>query len=271
MCQEEVKIRQVPYFFQIRNTGLALRSSSCKISTSLLSERRTLFLKSILIVEDEQAIARVLAAYLRKAEFEVHHAADGPTALTLFDTVTPSLVLLDVMLPGMDGWDLLRIIREKSACPVIMLTALDDISDRLNGLNAGADDYMSKPFVPEEVVARVNAVLRRNPHWTSGGEEKRSFGNLVIDLAAKQVLLNGAEVALTPRDLSLLFFLSDYPNRTFTRDHLIEQVWGMDYDGSDRAVDLSIKRLRQALSHWSPETGEIRTLRGMGYQFWIAN
>jgi len=228
-------------------------------------------LKSILIVEDEQAIARVLAAYLRKAEFEVHHAADGPTALSLFDTVTPSLVLLDVMLPGMDGWDLLRIIREKSACPVIMLTALDDISDRLNGLNAGADDYMSKPFVPEEVVARVNAVLRRNPHWTSGGEEKRSFGNLVIDLAAKQVLLNGAEVALTPRDLSLLFFLSDYPNRTFTRDHLIEQVWGMDYDGSDRAVDLSIKRLRQALSHWSPETGEIRTLRGMGYQFWIAN
>ncbi|MGV2966622.1 response regulator transcription factor [Paenibacillus sp. AGC30] len=228
-------------------------------------------MKSILIVEDEQAIARVLAAYLRKAEFEVHHSADGPTALTLFDTVTPSLVLLDVMLPGMDGWDLLRIIREKSACPVIMLTALDDISDRLNGLNAGADDYMSKPFVPEEVVARVNAVLRRNPHWTSGGKEKRSFGNLVIDLAAKQVLLNGAEVALTPRDLSLLFFLSDYPNRTFTRDHLIEQVWGMDYDGSDRAVDLSIKRLRQALSHWSPETGEIRTLRGMGYQFWIAN
>lgn len=148
-----------------------------------------------------------------------------------------------------------------------MLTALDDISDRLNGLNAGADDYMSKPFVPEEVVARVNAVLRRNPHWTSGGEEKRSFGNLVIDLAAKQVLLNGAEVALTPRDLSLLFFLSDYPNRTFTRDHLIEQVWGMDYDGSDRAVDLSIKRLRQALSHWSPETGKFGRCEEWGINF----
>jgi len=228
-------------------------------------------LKSILIVEDEQAIARVLAAYLRKAGFDVRHAADGPTALTLFDSDVPALVLLDVMLPGMDGWDLLRVIREKSPCPVIMLTALDDIQDRLNGLNAGADDYMSKPFVPEEVVARVNAVLRRNPHWTAEGEGKRYFGNLVIDLAAKQVLLNGAEVALTPRDLSLLMFLSEYPNRTFTREHLIEQVWGLDYDGSDRAVDLSIKRLRQALSHWLPETGEIRTLRGMGYQFWIAN
>lgn len=150
---------------------------------------------------------------------------------------------------------------------MIMLTALDDISDRLNGLNAGADDYMSKPFVPEEVVARVNAVLRRNPHWTSGGKEKRSFGNLVIDLAAKQVLLNGAEVALTPRDLSLLFFLSDYPNRTFTRDHLIEQVWGMDYDGSDRAVDLSIKRLRQALSHWSPETEKFGRCEEWGINF----
>jgi DNA-binding response OmpR family regulator len=250
---------------------LALCFRSCKISTQASEVKGDTFLKSILIVEDEQAIARVLAAYLRKAGFDVRHAADGPTALTLFDSDVPSLVLLDVMLPGMDGWDLLRMIREKSACPVIMLTALDDIQDRLNGLNAGADDYMSKPFVPEEVVARVNAVLRRNPHWTAGGEGKRYFGNLVIDLAAKQVLLNGAEVALTPRDLSLLLFLSEYPNRTFTRDHLIEQVWGMDYDGSDRAVDLSIKRLRQALSHWLPETGEIRTLRGMGYQFWIAN
>ncbi len=223
----------------------------------------------ILIVEDEEGIARVLSAYLKKAGFETLRAADGHQALELFNSSAPALVILDIMLPGMDGWDLLKIIRSKSACPVIMLTARDDIQDRLTGLDGGADDYMTKPFMPEEVVARVNAVLRRRPHWNDGGS-KRNFGNLVIDMAAKRVYLNGAEVALSPRDLSLLLFLSEPPNRTFTRDHLIEQVWGMDYDGSDRAVDLSVKRLRQSLSHWSSQTGELRTLRGMGYQFWLS-
>lgn len=223
----------------------------------------------ILIVEDEEGIARVLSAYLKKAGFKTLRAADGHQALELFNSSSPALVILDIMLPGMDGWELLKMIRSKSACPVIMLTARDDIQDRLTGLDGGADDYMTKPFMPEEVVARVNAVLRRRPHWNDG-ISKRNFGNLVIDMAAKRVYLNGAEVALSPRDLSLLLFLSEHPNRTFTRDHLIEQVWGMDYDGSDRAVDLSVKRLRQSLSHWSSQTGELRTLRGMGYQFWLS-
>lgn len=149
-----------------------------------------------------------------------------------------------------------------------MLTARDGISDRLDGLNGGADDYMVKPFVPEEVIARINAVLRRPPHWNDH-RSTRIYGNLHIDLAAKQVQVNGAGVALNPRELALLLFLAERPNRTFTREQLIEQVWGMDYDGSDRAVDLSIKRLRQALSHWSAKDGEIRTLRGMGYQLWV--
>jgi two-component system response regulator ResD len=149
-----------------------------------------------------------------------------------------------------------------------MLTARDGIGDRLAGLNGGADDYMSKPFMPEEVVARVNAVLRRRPVWTSD-ESRRLYGNLVIDFAAKQVLINGAEVELSRRELALLLFLAERPNRIFTREQLIEQVWGLDYDGSDRAVDLSIKRLRRALSHWSPDAGEIRTIRGMGYQCWL--
>ncbi|MCM3747879.1 response regulator transcription factor [Paenibacillus pasadenensis] len=225
-------------------------------------------MKTILIVEDEEAIARVLAAYLKKAGFRVDRAADGEEAMQQFEAGDYSLVLLDITLPGMDGWEILRLIRAKSACPVIMLTARDRLQDRLGGLNGGADDYMTKPFVPEEVVARIQAVLRRRPHWTDG-ESRRYYGNLLLDYASRTVYLNAAEVSLTPRDLALLLFLAESPNRIFTREQLIEQVWGMDYDGSDRAVDLSIKRLRQSLSHWSVEAGEIRTLRGTGYQFWI--
>ncbi|SDS92736.1 DNA-binding response regulator, OmpR family, contains REC and winged-helix (wHTH) domain [Paenibacillaceae bacterium GAS479] len=225
-------------------------------------------MKTILIVEDEEAIARVLAAYLKKAGFGVDRAADGEEAMQQFEAGDYSLVLLDITLPGIDGWELLKFIRAKSACPVIMLTARDRLQDRLGGLNGGADDYMTKPFVPEEVVARIGAVLRRRPHWTDG-ESRRYYGNLLLDYASRTVYLNAAEVSLTPRDLSLLLFLAENPNRIFTREQLIEQVWGMDYDGSDRAVDLSIKRLRQSLSHWPADAGEIRTLRGTGYQFWI--
>lgn len=225
-------------------------------------------MKTILIVEDEEAIARVLGAYLRKAGFAVTRAADGPGALESFDASPPSLVLLDVMLPGLDGFELLETIRSKSSCPVIMLTARDGIKDRLAGLNGGADDYIAKPFVPEEVLARVNAVLRRPSQWTDGGR-RRHFGSLFVDWEAHSVFLNGAEVSLSPRDLSVLLFLAERPNQICTREQLLEYVWEMDYEGSDRAVDLSIKRLRQALSHWPAKEGEIRTLRGTGYQLWV--
>ncbi|WP_238652632.1 response regulator transcription factor [Paenibacillus piscarius] len=224
-------------------------------------------MQSILIVEDEEAIARVLAAYLRKAGFHVTRAADGQSALEAFEEAPPSLVLLDIMLPEMDGFELLGLIRERSSCPVIMLTARDGIKDRLAGLDGGADDYMSKPFIPEEVIARVRAVLRRPSQW-SDGSRKRHYGSLFIDFSARSVFLNGAEVSLSPRDMSVLLFLAERPNQICTRDQLLEHVWEMDYDGSDRAVDLSIKRLRQALSHWPGSEGEIRTLRGTGYQLW---
>lgn len=224
-------------------------------------------MQSILIVEDEEAIARVLGAYLRKAGFQVTRAADGRSALEAFEEAPPSLVLLDIMLPQMDGFELLELIRAKSSCPVIMLTARDGIKDRLAGLDGGADDYMSKPFIPEEVVARVRAVLRRPSQW-SDGSRKRHYGSLFIDFSARCVFLNGAEVSLSPRDMSVLLFLAERPNQICTRDQLLEHVWEMDYEGSDRAVDLSIKRLRQALSHWPENEGEIRTLRGTGYQLW---
>lgn len=223
-------------------------------------------MKTILIVEDEIAISQVLKVYLQKANFKTVQAFDGNEAVEKFQTYKPALVLLDVMLPGKDGWAILREIRKNSDCPVIMLTALGDVNYRLTGLNDGADDYISKPFIADEVVARVNAVLRRSQ---SNDGPVKSFGQLQIDLKSHRVTINGAEVELTPRDLSLLLFLAENPNQTFTRDQLIEHVWGWEYEGSDRAVDLAIKRLRKSLHEWPESDGEIKTLRGLGYQFCV--
>lgn len=217
-------------------------------------------------MEDEQTISRVLAVYLQHVGYQVVQAYDGEEALRLFNEISPNLVLLDVMLPGKDGWSILEDIRKTSACPVIMLTALGDIDYRLKGLNQGADDYITKPFVGDEVIARVHAVLRRSANVLDT-ENSRQFGSLKVNLDSHVVTVNGKEVILTPKDLSLLIFLTERPNRTFTREDLIESVWGMDYEGSDRAVDLAIKRIRQALNSWPESQGEIRTYRGLGYQF----
>jgi DNA-binding response OmpR family regulator len=223
-------------------------------------------MKSILIIEDEQTISRVLAVYLKHEGYEILQAYDGKQGLDVFNQHQPDLVLLDVMLPVMDGWDVLKEIRNISSCPVIMLTALGDIDYRLKGLNQGADDYISKPFIGEEVVARVHAVLRRSSKVLET-ENMKQFGSLRINMDSHVVTVNGEKVVLIPKDLSLLIFLAERPNRTFTREDLIENVWGMDYDGSDRAVDLSIKRIRHSLADWPASQGEIRTLRGLGYQF----
>ncbi|CAI6079231.1 response regulator transcription factor [Cohnella sp. JJ-181] len=224
-------------------------------------------MEPIMIVEDEEAISRVLAAYIRKAGFECLICKDGRQALETFGASKPSLVLLDVMLPGLDGWEVLRAIREKGPCPVIMLTARGDVGDRIRGLNEGADDYIAKPFEPGEVVARIQAVLRRPPHSLVGADQI-VYGSFRIDLKSRSVYLNGVLLSITPRDLSLLLFLAEHPNRIFEREQLIEKVWGIDYEGSDRAVDLAIKRLRKLLLHWPAEEGEIRTLRGTGYQLY---
>jgi len=217
----------------------------------------------VMIVEDEMAISQVLRVYMEKAGFQTLLIHDGGDVMSAFQQKEPDIVVLDVMLPNKNGWEILNEIRELGDCPVIMLTALGDVKFRVDGLAQGADDYVSKPFEAEEVVARVQAVLRR-----SGGEaqDNKRFGSLQIDLSAKRVFLKGQEIELTPRDLSLILFLAENPNRAFTREELIEHVWGWDYDGSDRAVDLSIKRIRQALEGWPDSEGEIRTLRGLGYQ-----
>ncbi|MEY9977152.1 response regulator transcription factor [Lysinibacillus sp. RC79] len=219
----------------------------------------------ILVVEDEYAISQVLKAYLKKVGYDVMQCFNGSQALDIFQEVQPDLVLLDIMLPEKNGWLILKEIREISSCPIIMLTALGDVNYRLEGFDQGADDYIAKPFIADEVVARVKAVLRRakGSHESSG---IKRFGGLEIDMKAHRVLLKGEEIILTPRDLSVLLFLAEHPNQTFTRDQLIDQVWGWEYEGSDRAVDLAVKRLRRVLKEWNEEDGEIKTLRGLGYQ-----
>ncbi|MEY9971575.1 two-component system response regulator ResD [Lysinibacillus sp. RC46] len=219
----------------------------------------------ILVVEDEYAISQVLKAYLKKVGYDVMQCFNGGQALDIFQEVQPDLVLLDIMLPEKNGWLILKEIREVSSCPVIMLTALGDVNYRLEGFDQGADDYIAKPFIADEVVARVKAVLRRGKGSRESSEIKR-FGGLEIDMKAHRVLLKGEEIILTPRDLSVLLFLAEHPNQTFTRDQLIDQVWGWEYEGSDRAVDLAVKRLRKVLKEWDEEEGEIKTLRGLGYQ-----
>lgn len=222
--------------------------------------------KHVLIIEDDFAISEVLKAYLKKANFLVSQAYDGIEGMTQFDKISPDIIILDVMLPYKNGWDVLKDIRSVSMVPVIMLTALGDIDDKLTGLNGGADDYIEKPFEAEEVLARIQAVLRR-----SGAKHTNqvTFGQLSINFTAHQVMLSNQPIVLTPRDLAVLLFLAEYPNQTFTREQLIDAVWGYDYEGSDRAVDLAIKRIRQALRSWPKSEGEIKTLRGLGYQLYV--
>jgi DNA-binding response OmpR family regulator len=167
------------------------------------------------------------------------------------------------MLPGVDGWTVLDEIRKQSSCPVIILTARGDVSDRLQGFNRGADDYIPKPFDPDEVIARVGAVLRRPPTLVEADQVR--FGSLVVDFTANSVTISGQQVMLAPRDWELLAFLVRHPNQTFSRDQLLDHVWGLDYEGGDRAVDVAIKRLRHALKDWPEAEGEIQTIRRMGY------
>ncbi|WP_102349534.1 response regulator transcription factor [Bacillus sp. Marseille-P3661] len=223
-------------------------------------------MSGILVVEDEVAISMVLKAYLEKEGYQVIQAFNGKTAIAKFETEKPILVLLDVMLPDLSGWSILEYIRERSTCPVMMLTALGDIENKLIGFNHGADDYLAKPFIAEEVIARVKAVLRRSSQIL-GNDDIVHYGSIKIDFKGHLVYLNGVELAFIPRDLSLFLFLARHPNQTFTREQLIEQVWGLDFDGSDRAVDLAIKRIRKILHNWPTSEGEIKTLRGLGYQF----
>lgn len=223
--------------------------------------------QKILIVEDEMNIAQLLQLYLEKEGFETEIAGNGGRAIELFRSFTPDLVLLDIMLPVMDGWSVLRKIRAESKTPVIMLTAKGETDDRVNGLEEGADDYIVKPFETKEVLARVRAVLRRTMGESESAEGKRlTFDKLVIDLDAYELVVDGKKIDTPPKELELLYHLASAPNRVFTRNQLLDEVWGFDYFGDSRTVDVHIKRLREKLEGIS-EAWSLKTVWGVGYKF----
>ncbi|MBO5340735.1 MAG: response regulator transcription factor [Oscillospiraceae bacterium] len=222
--------------------------------------------RKVLIIEDDSNIAQLLHLYLEKEGFETCVARDGGKGVEMFRGFQPDLVLLDIMLPVMDGWGVLRKIREESATPVIMLTAKGEVEDRVSGLESGADDYIVKPFEMKEVLARIHAVLRRVGPDEESTEKRLSFDKLTINLDAYELLVDGQRVDTPPKELELLFHLAASPNRVFTRNQLLDEVWGFDYFGDSRTVDVHIKRLREKLEGVS-ERWCLKTVWGVGYKF----
>ena len=225
--------------------------------------------QKVLIVEDDSNIAELLHLYLEKEGFETKVAKDGGQGVEYFRSFQPNLVLLDIMLPIMDGWTVLKKIREESAAPVIMLTAKGETEDKVTGLEGGADDYIVKPFEMKEVLARIHAVLRRTGQEEEQGDQKLSFDKLVINLDSYELLVDGKRVDTPPKELELLYHLASAPNRVFTRNQLLDEVWGFDYFGDSRTVDVHIKRLREKLEGVSDQW-RLKTVWGVGYKFEVA-
>jgi len=227
--------------------------------------------KSILIVEDDHNISELLRLYLEKEGYTAAIANDGGEGVTLFRKLRPDLVLLDLMLPVLDGWGVLRAIRQDSQTPVIMLTAKGETTDKVTGLKQGADDYITKPFEMKEVLARVEAVLRRAGEETpeKGKTRRLVFDKLVIDLDSFELIVDGKRVETPPKEMELLFHLASSPNRVYTRNQLLDEVWGFDYFGDSRTVDVHIKRLREKLEGVSDQWS-LKTVWGVGYKFEVA-
>lgn len=227
----------------------------------------------ILIVDDDENIAELISLYLVKECFDTEIAEDGETALEKFKTYDPHLVLLDIMLPGMDGYDVCREIRKESNVPIIMLSAKGEVFDKVLGLKIGADDYMVKPFDSNELVARVQAILRRTVQneelqqsvKTEEPSECVSYEALTVNLTGYSVIYEGKLIDMPPKELELLYFLASNPNQVFTREQLLDKIWGYDYIGDTRTVDVHVKRIREKIkdqANWS-----IATVWGIGYKF----
>ena len=222
---------------------------------------------SVLIVEDDRNIAELLQMYLEKEGYTVTTAFDGGQGLSKFRAINPDLVLLDVMMPVMDGWAVCKSIRSESQVPVIMLTAKGETDDKVSGLKAGADDYITKPFEMREVLARIEAVLRRSCGITAEKKSRKlTFDKLTIDMDAFELLVDGKKVDTPPKEMELLFYLASSPNRVYTRNQLLDEVWGFDYFGDSRTVDVHVKRLREKLEGVS-ENWSLKTVWGVGYKF----
>ena len=222
--------------------------------------------KKILVVDDDSNISELLRLYLEKENFKVKICADGVKAVELFKTEQPDLILLDIMLPGYDGWQVCRQIRKESNVPIIMITAKGETFDKILGLELGADDYVSKPFDAKEVVARVKAVLRRTSGEDKTKYEQVSFDKLIINISNYELIVNGISIDTPPKELELIFHLASNPNRVYTRDQLLDEVWGFDYYGDSRTVDVHVKRLREKLEGIS-DKWVLKTVWGVGYKF----
>ena len=204
--------------------------------------------------------------YIEKEGFNVVTANDGMEALKLFEKENPELIMLDIMLPGLDGWQVCREIRKTSQCPIIMLTAKGEVFDKVLGLELGADDYVVKPFEAKEVVARIRAVLRRTGKTDDNQVKEVKWDKLSINLTNYELKVDGVQIDTPPKEMELLYHLASNPNRVFTRDQLLDEVWGFDYYGDSRTVDVHVKRLREKIDGVS-DKWELKTVWGVGYKF----
>lgn len=222
--------------------------------------------QKIMVVDDDSNICELLRLYLEKEGFGAVIAENGARALELFDREQPDLILLDVMMPELDGWQVCRELRKRSTVPIIMLTAKGEVFDKVLGLELGADDYVVKPFETKEVIARIKAVLRRS----GAGEQKKyreiRFDKLSINMETFEMRVNGKPVDTPPKEMELIYHLASNPNRVFTRDQLLDEVWGFEYYGDSRTVDVHVKRLREKLDGVS-EQWTLKTVWGVGYKF----
>ena len=220
----------------------------------------------VLIVDDDQNICELLRLYIEKEGYDTRIANDGKAALEVFDEYNPDLIMLDIMLPELDGWQVCREIRKKSQCPIIMLTAKSEVFDKVLGLELGADDYVVNPFEAKEIVARIKAVLRRSGTNDEDAVKEVHYDKLSINLTNYELRVNGVQVDTPPKEMELIYHLASNPNRVFSRDELLDQVWGFDYYGDSRTVDVHVKRLREKLEGVSDQW-ELKTVWGVGYKF----
>ncbi len=225
--------------------------------------------KKALVIEDDKNIAELLRLYLEKDGVEVSIAPDGGKGLQLAEDEHPDVVLLDIMLPVMDGWQVCREIRRTSQVPIIMLTAKGETYDKVSGLEMGADDYVTKPFEVKELIARIHAVMRRTENSDSPAEKRLEYDKLVINLDSYELIVDGKKVDTPPKEMELLYHLAASPNRVYTRNQLLDEVWGFDYFGDSRTVDVHIKRLREKLEGVS-DKWSLKTVWGVGYKFEVS-
>lgn len=219
-----------------------------------------------MVVDDDTNICELLRLYIEKEGYEVIIANDGEEALQKFRSESPDFVMLDIMLPKLDGWQVCREIRKTSQCPIIMLTAKGEVFDKVLGLELGADDYVVKPFEAKEIIARIRAVLRRTGHKEEETVKEVKWDKLSINLTNYELKVDGVQIDTPPKEMELIYHLASNPNRVFTRDQLLDEVWGFDYYGDSRTVDVHIKRLREKLEGVS-DKWVLKTVWGVGYKF----